>query len=186
MEWINLGQVPSQAGGERISALESYSSGAVLAGTVSGRLFLVAVGGAATEIPFIPTPTTDGTIGGIASNDGAILVFRGSALYYRSSPTNELTFLSTIVFPRNGQGQFRGIAVNRNPGSGRLTYAVTIDVGNESEVWVSNSPIASVWHKVAEGLPAAVRCSDIAFSNSVQRGELFMSTYGRGVWRLIF
>lgn len=182
IEWIQIGTLPD---GEKVSALEAYSSQAVLAGTVSGRLFLVTVGGGASEIPFASNRAAS-TVGGIASIDGAILVFRGSDLFYRASADGALQYLSNVAFPRNGQGQFRGIAVNRNPKFGQLTHAVTLDTGPASEVWVSNSPIAAVWHRVADGLPNAVRCSDLAFSNSVQHGELYLSTYGRGVWRLRF
>jgi len=183
VEWIELGRISPL---EEINALEPYSSYQVIAGTVSGRLFVVNVGGTFTEIPF-PQDNVPGPVGGIASSGGSILVFRGNGgnvLYYRYAENAPLKQIPASIFPPNGrQSQFGGIAINRNPVFQRFNYAIAV---YDNEVWVSNSPTASVWHKIVDGLPLAVRSADVAFSNSAQQGELFLSTYGRGVYRLTF
>jgi hypothetical protein len=190
--WTQLGVVPATwAFGryvtENISALEAFDSASVLAGTQSGRLFRIPVGGTASEI-FFDNPVS-GPVSGIASDGNTVLCFNGGVAYLgqpvaAGAISRRLTRLSSFALPPNdGTRVFRGICANRNSKYSRLSFAVTVD---ENEVWVSNSPLGALWHKAVDGLPTAVRCSDVVFSETATEGELFLSTYGRGLWRLAF
>ena len=44
----------------------------------------------------------------------------------------------------------------------------------------------STWRTVVAGLPRGIRCADVVFSESAKGGELFLSSYGRAVWRMTF
>lgn len=185
--WAPLGALPAT---EIISALEAFDSSSVLAGTQSGRLFRVSLNGTVSEIFFDESVT--GLVAGIAS-DGNMVVcsnqHNGTYYVYAGQPVSvtgpqRLSRISTVAFPPNGGTRFfRSICANRNSRFLRFTFAIAID---ENEVWVSDSPLAAVWHKVVGGLPIAVRCSDLVFSESSSEGQLFLSTYGRGLWKLAF
>jgi hypothetical protein len=187
-EWTALGNVPA---GEEISAVEAHDSTSVLAGTASGRLFRIQLGGPSTELSFDEKPGQQ--IGGIASDGATIACFTQPIIPVRASPgvlyvgqlaAQPLTRLNPTLGPFNtGSCEFRAIAANRNAKWLGLTFAL---VANENEVWVSNSPPGVIWHKWVDGLPAAVRVSDIVFSETLAGGELWLSTYGRGVWWLQF
>jgi hypothetical protein len=189
--WVQLGAVPTT---EVITALEAFDSSSVLAGTQSGRLFRVGLNGSVSELVF-----DDGVVGpvtGIASDGNTVLCFNqidrnnANAYAYAGQPVSTagtpepLSRISTIASPPNtGARSFRSVCANRNSKFLRLSFAIGID---ENEVWVSNSPIAAVWHKAVDGLPTAVRCSDLVFSETSAEGQLFLSTYGRGLWKLAF
>jgi hypothetical protein len=189
MEWIELGQVPP---GEVVSALEPHNSTSVLVGTKSGRLFLLTTAGARSELTFDVQPAA---IQGIASDGTTIACFDKSRfpgldgasmsyLYLGQIATPPLARLSTTQFPPNTNGSLIGaICANRNQNYLRFTFALTV---LENQVWVSNSPLGVLWHKAVNGLPAAVMCSDILFAETASSGELLLSSYGRGVWRLPF
>jgi len=198
LEWTELARLPLLLGD--VTRVEPYSPSQVLAGTSEGRLAIVTVGGtipwttAAVRYPFeeieFAGMDASGGIDGIATNGKLVVAIRGNALYVSSG--GKMQRLPATVFPPNGRGdaKFAAIAINRNPAFLRLSCAVVIrDAGRPdqlSEVWVSNSPIGAVWHKVSAGLPVAARLSEVAFSNNPRFGELFLSTYGRGVWRTMF
>jgi hypothetical protein len=183
--WRKLGTVPAS---EHITALEPHDPISVLVGTSSGRLFRLFLYGKSIKIFF--NDQTDGAVEGIASNGETILCFKGGAAqqfvyggqlgdtsykYFHSHAG--LTRLPISSFPPNdGSRIFRSIAASRLSVASALGFAL---IANEHEVWVSRTQNAATWHLVTYGLPAAVRCADLRFSAS---GDLFLSTYGRGVW----
>jgi hypothetical protein len=189
IEWAVLGQIPT---GEVIASLEAHASGSVLAGTVSGRLFLVQVGGDSSEVSLDQKP--GGAIMGIASDGTTVVCFdqltasfssaKPGFLYVGQIAAQPLTRLNTTLCPPNtGSSEFFGIAANRNVKFLTLSFAV---IANQNEVWVSNSPLGVLWHKWVSGLPFATNGSDIVITESPTNGEIWLSTYGRGVWRLPF
>jgi hypothetical protein len=182
-EWTALGQVPA---GEVIASLEAYDSGSVLAGTKSGRLLRIQLAGGSSEISFDQPPGEP--IAGIAS-DGAIIacfaqgLLTGGSLYVGQLAAQPLTRLNTTLFPPNGAAAFYAIAANRNSKFLTLSFAI---IASQNEIWVSNSPLGVVWHKWVSGLPQATQGSDLVITESATVGEIWLSTYGRGVWRLSF
>ena len=189
IEWTALSAIPA---GEVVSALEPFDAVSVLAGTDSGRLFRAQLGGGYTELTFDTKPTLP--IKGIASDGTIIACFTVSpttpfahshtGLLYVGRIGSGLTLLNTTLCPLNdGNSVFYAIAANRNSNFLRFSFAL---VANDHEVWVSNSPLAVLWQKWVQNLPAAVLGSDLVFSESATEGELWLSTYGRGLWRLPF
>ena len=190
IEWSPLGQVPA---GEVVSSLEPHDSGSILAGTESGRLFRISLSGTLSEISFDQKPI--GPVTGIASDGATVVCFdqslisvsggsKGGYLYVGQIASLLLTRLNTTLFPPNANSpEIFGVAANRNSAYLRLSFALT---ANNNEVWVSNSPLGVVWHKWVDGLPAAVQGSDIVITESATSGEIWLSTFGRGVWRLPF
>jgi hypothetical protein len=201
VEWIDLVHVSPLLGD--VIKVEPYSPTQILAGTSDGHLIIATVGTSAIstgtsmfypyeEIEFAQSDATGG-VDGIAATGDVVLAVRGNALYVRNRAGGQLERLSAAAFPPNGRGDatFAGIAMNLNPAFQRLSCAVVVrdndnHPGQPGEVWVSNSPIAAVWHKAAGGLPRGIRTADVAFSNNPRFGELFLSTYGRSVWRTTF
>jgi hypothetical protein len=190
IEWTALGAIPA---GEVITALEPYDAASLLVGTYSGRLFRVPLGGGSTELFFDTKPTTP--IKGIASDGATIACFtvepttvlahtHVGLLYVGRIGPDPLTLLHTALCPLNdGKSVFYAIAANRNSKFLRLSFAL---IANDHDVWVSNSPLGVLWHKWDSGLPAAVHGSDLVIAESAAGGEVWLSTYGRGLWRLPF
>jgi hypothetical protein len=183
VEWRQLGQL---TGGETVASLEAYDDSNFLVGTNSGRLFLISLDGRTREFSF--DQDVEGAVLGIASDGMTTACFKGdgsrSYLYVNRGP-QPFEQLHPNVFPPNdySSAKFHGVCANRNQKYLRLSFAITVD---DNEVWVSNSPIAAVWHKVSEGLPVAVRCADVVFGETINFGQVLLSTYGRSVWRLPF
>jgi hypothetical protein len=187
-EWVAIGQVPA---GEVLLSLEAHDAATVLVGTVSGRLFALTTGGTSSEIPF-PDAAGGNGVAAIASDGVTIACFRRGLYVQRGS--QPLARLSGSTFPPNdyadtedhpaiGAGSVHDLAANRNQQYLRLTFAVTID---EHEVWVSNSPIAAVWHRVEQGLPVGARVGSVVFSETHVSGALWLGTFGRSLWRVPF
>lgn len=207
--WIPLGSLPA---GESITALEPFDNKSILVGTSSGRLFLIPLNATPVEIFFDPIKywkfghpyfaQLDGPVLGIASDGNTVVCHKGSdptilfsgqlrydrtVLYTRGTPRyHSLAPLDETAFPMNNRGVhvLRGLCANRNRipmglAASSLSFAITLD---EREVWVCHSPFANDWRRLVDGLPTAVRCSDIIFS---EFGELFLSTYGRSLWQLL-
>jgi hypothetical protein len=182
-EWAALGEVPL---GEVISSLEAFDSTSVLAGTRSGRLFRLQLSGASSEISFDQPPGAP--IAGIASDGITVACIAqtpsGSGyLYVGRLAAQPLTRLSPTLCPPNSGSAFYGLAANRNSKFLRLSFAV---IAPENEIWVSNSPLGVLWHKWVSGLPAALQGSDLVITETAASGEIWLSTWGRGVWRLPF
>jgi hypothetical protein len=182
--WILLGSVPF---GENIAALEVHDPNSILVGTNSGRLFRLYINGRAVEILF--NDDIAGAVRGIASNGETILCFKGASQQYVYAGQLEdsphiyfrlragLNRVPATSFPANdGSRVFRAISANRSSIVSGLSFGI---VANEHEVWVSHSREAATWDLATSGLPKAVRCADISFSES---GDLFLSTYGRALW----
>lgn len=202
VEWNIFGQLPA---GETVTCLEAHNSSAVLAGTISGRIFLLKEQASPAEASFQQKPTHP--IRGIASNGTTIACFEttdlsavsvgGTAVSFlyagqfrqKSLPGKgrrgkNLALVDASAFLRNdGHSTFRSIDVNRSRKNVYLSFALTVD---ENEVWVCLSSDPAHWRRHVTGLPRAIRCSDVVFSESARGGELLLSSYGRAVWRLIF
>ena len=134
---------------------------------------------------------------GIASDGRTIVCARGGSLFAGPVGTQPLSLLGTSLFPPNGYGtavrgpaQIRGLCANRNQKFLGLSFAAVVAENGPvlagSEVWVSNSPVAGVWHKAGDGLPVGVRAGDLVFSETPLSGQLFLSTFGRSLWSLTF
>jgi hypothetical protein len=181
-EWVAIGQVPA---GEVVLSLEAHDAATVLVGTVSGRLFALTTGGTSSEIPF-PDVADGNGVAAIASDGFTLACFRRGLYVQRGS--QPLARLSGSTFPPNdrpdiGAGSVHDLAANRNQQYLRLSFAITID---EHEVWVSNSPIAAVWHRVEQGLPVGARVGPVVFTETDVSGALWLGTFGRSLWRVPF
>jgi len=201
VQWIPFGKLPA---GEIVSSLEAHDKQSILVGTRSGRLFLIAGGGSPSEIPLNP-PWSD-AITAIASN-GKTIMCVGTMLH--SSPGSDGTIVSYLYMgplapvrhgtgkrwkelprltpaqfpPNDGTLRIHAACANRLPQSERLFFAATV---KDNEVWVCKSNTGTAWQRMVRGLPHAVRCSDVMFSEAARAQALFLSTYGRGVWQLTF
>jgi hypothetical protein len=195
VEWVMFGNLAS---GELVSCLEPHDNKTVLVGTASGRMFSLKEQANPSEISFKEKPS--GAIQGIASNRSTIACFATldraafsappqSQLFLSKSPPHTkfrkgMGLLSLAAFPRNDAlHTFHSLCANRSTRSPYLSFAVTVD---ENEVWVCKSSDLFAWQRVDKGLPRAIRCSDVVFSESSRSGELLLSSYGRGVWRMAF
>ena len=204
VEWNLFGQIPP---GEVVSSIEAHNSNSILVGTESGRLFRLMENRTAAELTFDHNPSH--AIQGIASNGTFIACFetrgviRGnpipgtvptSYLYFglvrpRSGPLNphgleDFALVQVSAFARNdGASIFHSICANRSKRSKYVAFAITVD---ENEVWISLSSDLGNWHREVAGLPRAIRCSDVMFSEGASMTELLLSSYGRGVWSLGF
>jgi len=206
--WIPVGALPR---GESVSALEPYQNGSILIGTDSGKVYFLPILDVPTEIPFDSVPgspyssgVVTGPVRGIASNGKTILCIKGYGPSYLfvtqldssastrvsidGHPIHTFVPIDPSICPLNdGETHYlRGVCANRSVSGFRmgidlpfLTFAATF---NEDELWISDSPLALRWHRLAAGLPVAVRCADVVFS---ENGDLFLSTYGRGAWQLV-
>jgi hypothetical protein len=75
---------------------------------------------------------------------------------------------------------FYGLAVARERENIAL-YAAT-----DSDVYVSRDPgdaLGNTWMRASQGLPKRPHCSDLSYVGPIGDGWLYLSTYGRSVWR---
>jgi len=196
VEWILFGRLPA---GEIVSCLEAHDRTSVLVGAESGKVFLLKESLDPFEVSFNHKPGHP--IGGIASNGKTIACFATTAFsgalqstlyvgHFRDPsvpPTTRRWFdlhrVDISAFARNdGSAAFHSICANRSRRNTTLSFALTV---GQNEVWVCLSDL-SRWRKAVAGLPHAIRCSDVVFSDSLKGGELLLSSYGRAVWRLHF
>jgi len=195
VEWVAFGNLAS---GEFVSCLEPHDNKTVLVGTASGRMFSLKEQTSPSEITF--KEKASGAIQGIASNGSTIACFATldraaisappqSQLFLSKTPPHTkfrkgMGLLSLAAFPRNDAlHTFHSLCANRSTRSPYLAFAVTVD---ENEVWVCKSSDLFAWQHVGKGLPRAIHCSDVVFSESIRSAELLLSSYGRGVWRMAF
>ncbi len=174
---------------EQVSAIACWNGVDLYVGTSQGRLFHADLGdplGANFDLLEVPFPWTNGTggIGRIVVDPSgtayAITSFLNFAQDGYNAPTYDLVGMVLL---------FDGIGWQ--PTSCPWTYYYSLEVDDEGGVYaitdwdvLVSGDRGGTWLRASGGLPQRPHCADIKFVRYDDgSGSLFLSTYGRSVWR---
>lgn len=185
--WQYVGTVPTDLARGQISALGSRNGHNVLVGTQDGRIFSLTPGSRSVlELFVVPRENDPGSVDHfLIENDSvafAIYNASGQGWVLQLTPAGWLALGSgpAVATGRNlptKEGDYTAIELDRT------TSPSSVFLATDNHVYISRD-LADTWQQASMGLPIRAHCTDLSFA-SLSSGAhyLYLSTYGRSIWR---